>query len=107
VDKISKAIEAKPNSREEFKRLYDLLLCYRDVVRLAYDQKDHRLLEEQVAKIITPLLDQTKELIKKAKDDEIIDDAIVSSFDSLFTLFNFLINYSKFRQCYLTGKRQR
>jgi len=92
---LQKLTYHKPKDRQEFKELYDLLLAYRDVVRLAYDRKDRHKLEEKVARVLNPLLDQVEVLIKKGKDDGIIDNDVASFFDAIMISLIFLANYSK------------
>jgi len=92
---LQKLTYHKPKDRQEFKELYHLLLAYRDVVRLAYDRKDRHKLEEKVARVLNPLLDQVEVLIKKGKDDGIIDNDAASFFDAILISLNFLANYSK------------
>jgi hypothetical protein len=95
LQKLTQRIYHKPRDRQEFKELYDLLLAYRDAVRLTYDRKGHHKLEEKVAKVINPLLDKVEVLIKKGKEDGIIDNDVASFFDAILMSLNFLANYSK------------
>lgn len=82
------------NSREDYKELYDLLLAYRDVVRL--DMKEHyKKSGDKLASVLNPLLGQVEELIMKGKKDGVIDNDIASFFDAILISLTFLANYSK------------
>lgn len=82
------------NSREDYKELYDLILAYRDVVRL--DVKEtYKKPEDKLAAVLNPLLVQIEEAVKKGRQDGVIDDDIVSFFDAILMSLTFLANYSK------------
>ena len=95
LQEVTQRIDHKPKDRREFKDLYDLLLAYRDVVRLAYDRRNRHKLEEKVAMVLNHLLDQVEVLIKKGNDDGIIDNDVASFFDAILISLFFLANYSK------------
>jgi hypothetical protein len=82
-----------PNDNS-FKRLHNLLLTSRDIVRLAHDTTPPEkwpTKEEKLAEVISPLLDGIESLIAQSN----IEPEMKASIGSLILSLQFLISYSK------------
>jgi hypothetical protein len=85
--------EKKPQNNC-FKKLHDLLLTYRDIVRLAHDTTPPEkwpAKEEKLAGVIFPLLDGIDSLIAQSN----IEPEMKASIGKLTLSLQFLISYSK------------
>ena len=85
--------EIQPN-HSSFKKLYDLLLTYRDIVRLAHDTTPPEkwpTKEEKLAEAISPLLDSIDSLV----DQSSLEPELKRTISNLVLSLQFLISYSK------------
>jgi hypothetical protein len=100
VDTLSDIVtelEADTTKASKFKRLYDCLLCYRDVVRLAhqYARGLARLrIEKEVGRAVGALQEKAMTLVKTGGKNGTLDESLVEAFGAVDISLTFLANFS-------------
>jgi hypothetical protein len=90
--------EADPGQVANFKKLYDLLICVRDSIRLAHDATpviQRQALEDRVHGAVTPLLARVDVAIKAGREAGAIDEQLAHVIDGMAMSIQFLASYSK------------
>lgn len=91
VQEIQQLLNSNMDS-EAIKRLYCLLLTYRDIVRLGYDHWGPAKMEDKVSAVLNPIIDKTEAVIRANSE-------MLGGYDNLFRVLIisliFLANLSK------------
>lgn len=101
IEKLAEVItrlENDPTKRPGFKLLYDYLLCYRDVVRLAHHYAKDSMkpeIEGKVDHAVSHLQDKITALVKIGQENETLDRGMAEAIGAVNLSLTFLAAFSK------------